>query len=314
MSINELTLLSSRVIFLFTQWTRRKGMGEKRSSRWIALGAAGGGALLILIVSAFFLGRDVAPASSPLATPPVSALSGLPVAVVDGKEIGYDVWREAVLVDRVMSRLAGMEPPTLRQTLDRLVNQLIVLRATQPVSPIIEGEVEGYLTALKAGWGVDDVVISAALAEAGLDRAALVRAVAQSLEVERRQDALRDSGNSMPAWLSQQRAASDIAIYEERMTIDGLGDLDRSLAALVGLASSQTPTPPSFLSGLPTPVSVLPTPSFIPPTAPALANWPPVLPENAPDFTLRRVIGVELTLSDQLAEGPVVLVFFQKCG
>ena len=246
--------------------------------------------------------------------PSVDAQSALPVAIVDGEEITYGAWREAVLVDQVMSHLAGIEPPAPRQTLDRLVNEYLVLQGTDPVPSIVEGEVEGYLTALKAGWRVDDVVVSVALAEAGLDRAALVRIVAQLLEVERRQEGLRDSGNSLSAWLSQQRAASDITIFEDRLTIDGLDELGQALSALTGLASSRTPTPPSFLSGLPTPISLIPTPAFSPPVTPVFENWPPVLPEDAPNFTLERVVGGTFTLSEQLEEGPVVLVFFQKCG
>jgi peroxiredoxin len=38
------------------------------------------------------------------------------------------------------------------------------------------------------------------------------------------------------------------------------------------------------------------------------------VPEVAPDFTLERSGGGSLTLSEQLAQGPVVLVFFQRGG
>jgi cytochrome oxidase Cu insertion factor (SCO1/SenC/PrrC family) len=36
--------------------------------------------------------------------------------------------------------------------------------------------------------------------------------------------------------------------------------------------------------------------------------------ETAPDFTLEQSDGSAFTLSEQLAQGPVVLVFFQRCS
>jgi peroxiredoxin len=40
----------------------------------------------------------------------------------------------------------------------------------------------------------------------------------------------------------------------------------------------------------------------------------PDVPETAPDFTLDRADGGSFTLQEQLEEGPVVLVFFERCG
>ena len=50
---------------------------------------------------------------------------------------------------------------------------------------------------------------------------------------------------------------------------------------------------------------------------PALSPFPVadrVPSEVAVDFTLDRAGGEKFTLSDQLTQGPVILVFFQKCG
>lgn len=58
-----------------------------------------------------------------------------------------------------------------------------------------------------------------------------------------------------------------------------------------------------------------PVPS--PTTAPATEPPPPpptLAFKDAPDFSLERSDGSAFTLSEQLAQGPVVLVFFQRCS
>jgi cytochrome oxidase Cu insertion factor (SCO1/SenC/PrrC family) len=54
------------------------------------------------------------------------------------------------------------------------------------------------------------------------------------------------------------------------------------------------------------------------PTAASATKPPSPLPtlasKAAPDFTLERSDGSTFTLSEQLAQGPVVLVFFQRCS
>jgi cytochrome oxidase Cu insertion factor (SCO1/SenC/PrrC family) len=56
-----------------------------------------------------------------------------------------------------------------------------------------------------------------------------------------------------------------------------------------------------------------PSPTTAPTAVPS--SPPPTLAsEAAPDFTLERSDGSTFTLSEQLAQGPVVLVFFQRCS
>lgn len=54
------------------------------------------------------------------------------------------------------------------------------------------------------------------------------------------------------------------------------------------------------------------TPLVKPPTSTPATR--PEVPDLAPDFTLERAGGGTFRLSDQLEEGPVVLVFFERCG
>jgi len=71
-------------------------------------------------------------------------------------------------------------------------------------------------------------------------------------------------------------------------------------ATLVTSPVSPLPARPSAASPVPTPENQLPLGVTI--------------PEVAPDFGLPRSGGGEFQLADHLAEGPVVLVFFQRVG
>ena len=88
-------------------------------------------------------------------------------------------------------------------------------------------------------------------------------------------------------------------------------------------ASSQAPTAPppsptapgSPISPPPTdpaPATATATPPIKPPTSTPAPR--PEVPDVAPDFTLDRAGGGTFTLQEQLEEGPVVLVFFERCG
>jgi hypothetical protein len=192
------------------------------------------------------------------------------VALVEGQPIGRNFWAEAVLVDWAMSRLAGVPVPAPEETLERLINEVLVLRAAPSQPTPGRDEVEARIAALEQTWGVTDEQVTAALGEVGLGRDSLERSVARLLIVQRAQVALEAQGTPISEWLAQERARARVVIYREQMRV-----------------SFRFPTP-----------AVTPTSEFV----------------RAPDFTLDRAGGGTLTLSDLLARGPVVLVFFQRCG
>lgn len=266
-------------------------MSQRTSSRmWAILGigiavVAGLGLLLV------FLGRGPG-ALAPMTTAALSTLADDPVmASVNGHPIRYSIWMEAVLLDQVMSGLAGQPAPTPDETLQRLINEELVLQAIPPEQEATAEQVEAQIAALERTWGVDDAAVVRALVEAGLDRAAFKRAVGRLLAVQVGLEALEDRGYDTTAWLEEQRASAEILIFED--------------VAVPALPIPQPPIATLATSPIPIPVPAIETSS---PT-PALA-----IPEIAPDFTLERAGGGTLTLSGQLARGAVVLVFFQKCG
>jgi hypothetical protein len=80
------------------------------------------------------------------------------------------------------------------------------------------------------------------------------------------------------------------------------------------IPASPTPEPSPTPSSTATsePAEPTSTPMAKPPTTTPAPR--PAVPDVAPDFTLDRVGGGTFTLKDQLEEGPVVLVFFERCG
>lgn len=249
---------------------------EARKIRWGWALATGGIALLMLLLVIGMLSRETVPVAPPVPSATPSPVDP-PVALVEGQPIGRNFWAEAVLIDWTMSRLAGVPATAPEETLERLINEVLVLRAAPPPSQPTREEVEAQIAVLEAAWGVTDEQVTTALSEVGLGRDSLERAIARLLVVQRAQIALESGGTPISQeWLTQERAQARVVIYREQMRV-----------------SFRFPTP-----------AVTSTPGVTPTPEPA----------RAPDFTLERAGGGTLTLSEYLARGTVVLVFFQRCG
>ena len=71
-----------------------------------------------------------------------------------------------------------------------------------------------------------------------------------------------------------------------------------------------TPLPPATTTSIPT----IPLPSPAQSVLDVPTMLPPQVPESAPDFALEQASGGTFTLTEQLASGPVALVFIQSGG
>ena len=235
-------------------------------------------------------------AVSPIATPAADSV----VASVNDSSISHASWTEAVLIDQVMNQLTGQ--PTLHpdETLQRLINEELVLEAFPPEQVPTTEQVEQQIAQLERVLGINDADIVAALENVGLARAAFAQTVGRVLAIQQGLQALQSQGYDTTVWLEEQRASAAIVI-DEKSQRPALPDIP--------VVQSQSPLATPSPSALEVQLS---TPD--PETVDESSSPDPAILQVALDFTLPRVRGGELTLSEQLAQGPVVLVFFQRCG
>lgn len=271
---------------------------------WVVLGisivvVAG----LVLLMA--FLGREPSlpamPAATIFAVTPTSSDSVV-VASVNGHPIRRSFWMEAVLLDHVMGGLAGQAASTPDETLQRLINEELVLRSAPLEQEPTAEQIEARIASLEQAWGVDAAAVVTALERVALTRAVFERAVGRLLMVQASLETLQSQGFDTTSWLEEQRASAEIVISQD--------------VAVLVVPSPQPPLATLFTSPIPTPTTepTIFSPTPVPATETPAPTLVLVLPKVAPDFTLEQAAGGTLTLAEQLAQGPVVLVFFQRCG
>lgn len=276
-------------------------MGQSNLSRiWIIIGSG------CLVVAGFLtlwtvISREPSPppptstpviptaTSSPTPLPPTplpptpTATPDPVVAHVNGYTITHSLWYEATLLDHVASDLAGQEAPQPDQVLQRLISESLIRQAFPPEQEPTEEEIEERISAMERSWGIEDADLVAELEAVGLDREAFYQAIYRVMVVQAGLEELEEQDESLASWLQEQRETAEIT------TVEGV------------------PTP-----AIPTPQSLTETQES--PTTTPTPDVSSAIPEVAPEFVLQRATGGTFTLTKQLAEGPVVLVFFQKCG
>ena len=230
----------------------------------------------------------------PAATSTLSPEAALPVetetvvASVDGVPITRTAWQEATQLDEVMSRLASQPIPSAEETLDRLINEILLVRESKSAATAsAPAEVEARITSLESSWGLSDAQVTSALEAAGLDRQALSRRVARLILVEQDIKLLSAQHSDLDAWLAQARQQAKIGLYQP---------LDAASAASVA------PSVPAATPSAQPPLGALPAPPADLPVAPQ----PQAV---APDFTLPALGGQPVRLND-LRGRPVLINFW----
>jgi hypothetical protein len=207
------------------------------------------------------------------------------VASINGHTITQAYLQTATALNEVLSQLAGQPSLGGEVTLQRLIKQEVVLQGTSLEDELTQQDVEDYIGRMQEAWDIDEETMLLELGAAGVERTFLEQTIHRLLSVQAAVESVESEGQSISEWLAEQEAEADIRIHQEM--------------------AAQLLVTPEGAEASPTPQVDPPTPS------PAFEVE---VPDVAPDFTLDRAGGGSFTLEDQLEEGPVVLVFFEKCG
>lgn len=205
-----------------------------------------------------------------------SASTAAAVAIrVDGVEISHAEVEWATAVDGVMNSLAGQPVPSQVETLNRYVNDVLLLKeAGLQDAEVGVDEATQRLEQLRSSMGFTQDQVAQALEAGGVTQDDLVRRLGHLMLVER---AIRDLGKLHPdldAWLSQERAGADIWVNEEYTSA--------SSPAEVVTESPESATPATQIE----------------------------VGQPAPDFSLIDAQGATISLSDFRDLSKVVLVFY----
>jgi hypothetical protein len=269
---------------------------------WIVLGIAVLVLAGLLVVRAFLNPGSAAPApaststaepaaTSPSATAQLDASTPSPrstaeplAASVNGYSITRSYLSQTVQLNGVLGRLSQTPVLDEEETLQRLIRSRLILQGVTDVEEPTDSEVEAFIASLEQSWGINDEVLVERLEAAGLKRDFLTDTIRELFTVEAAVQGLEDEGHNIAEWLREREQDADIVVSEDLVNVEEVEGTPTAQA------TAQTEPPTST-----------PRPKL-------------EVPDTAPDFTLSRAGGGSFTLKDQLEEGPVVLVFFEKCG
>lgn len=212
---------------------------------------------------------------------------GTVIARIDDSIITQDEWRTALLLDGMMSQLTQQPLPSAEETLQRLINERLILRAAQlEIAPLPIPEAEARVRRIQEAFGISDRRLSELLTSYGLRWADLTEYTARLILVERGMEILRARHGDFDRWLTQARADASIIVYPAS-----------------GLSSDEGGAPSTLL----------PEASSTPTVQVTQQDTHPAQETQliAPDFTLDSAQGISVTLSDYRHRAAVVLVFYR---
>jgi thiol-disulfide isomerase/thioredoxin len=201
---------------------------------------------------------------------------------VDEEPVLFEQWQRAVALDHAMSGLAGQTPPSPEETLNRLINQRLVLRAAENAGlpKASNAQAEAWLQGFLMSLNQDEAALEQSLVRVGLTRADLVGdLVPHLLDVQRALETLPPDGDR-EAWVAGLAGEAKVVLLES--------------VPVAELVEPLSPTADENLLASPPPGQARPGAR---------------VGEPAPDFNLKTTDGATVQLSD-LRGQPVVLNFW----
>lgn len=146
---------------------------------------------------------------------PVVTSEVRPLAIVNGQNIELEFWAEQYLLDQVLNHLAGQDPPLARSTLERLINESLLLQTYADVTqPANDTQVNAYIEMVLSAWEMDHVTLEQQLLAVGLPATVMTDTTRRLLQVSAAQTLLAEEAD--PAnWLARERAGGGILINED---------------------------------------------------------------------------------------------------
>ncbi|OQY48589.1 MAG: hypothetical protein B6242_02015 [Anaerolineaceae bacterium 4572_78] len=197
------------------------------------------------------------------------------VATVNGNVISHEGWQRATSLDMVMNALTNQAPPTTEETLDRLINEILLLQAKSPNKTFSESDVSKRLDDLQNAWNINEATIINALHDVRLSWTDLENRILRLLIVENVMQQLSNDVD-LNQWLVATRATAEIGLY---YPVTHHAEITASELL-------------SIESELPSDLAMAPYPDSI-----------------APDFTLNNLAGDNITLSN-LRGKPTIINFW----
>lgn len=274
-----------------------------------------------------------APLPTPVPRTPTPDPAQEVVARIGEKRITFADWAVAFYLDALMSHLSGQPAPAASETLDRLVNDTLILAAAAKEGiAASEADAEARIALLLANWGLTEDQVAAEMAAIGLNREIGVEAIAHLLTVERYLTEVvwadvpaEGQENALADWLQTHRA--QVGVEVDTRGLQPLLPASMPVPTPMPVVASPLATPSPLPSPMPMPVPkatplaasplAMPTPS---PSPTSTAVPAPTLPEPlsvgqpAPDFTLTDANDRPVSLSDYRDQCKVVIVFFRTTG